>query len=216
MATSRAQRTGIWIIAVVLTVGTLAGFLAMIIAPQNAATDQARLAQLSAQYQKDQEAYQAKVTAQGDELSKRYYTEFSQYASVPAAFTAGDVKSLSTRDLKVGTGADIKKDTAYSAYYIGWNPSGKVFDQSIENGKLKAPIEGGNLIQGWNEGVIGMKVGGVRELTIPADKAYGAQGAGEDIPANTPIKFVVMIIEKPEAIAQPEIPKELMEAYSAQ
>ena len=216
MATSQAQRAGIWIIAVVLTVGTIGGFIAMILAPKNQADDTARLQAAYTKYQKDQQAYQQKVTAQGAELSKVYYPEFSQYANVPAAFTAGDVKSLTTRDLKVGTGAEIKKDSAYSAYYIGWNPTGKVFDQSIDGQSLKAPIEGGNLIEGWNEGVVGMKVGGVRELTIPSDKAYGKQGSGEDIPANTPIKFVVMIIEKPENIKQPEVPKELMEASSGQ
>jgi len=213
MATTNAQRTGIWIIAIVLTVGTIAGFIAMILAPQNEAADSARLQQLYAQYQKDNEEYQKKVDAQAAELSKLYYDQFAQYKSMPATFTAEDVKSVSTKDLKVGDGEEIKEGTAYSAYYIGWNPSGTVFDQSIDGDKLKAPIEGGNLIKGWNEGVIGMKVGGVREITIPSDKAYGEQGSGEMIPPNTPLKFIVFIIPKPETIKQPEIPQELLQSY---
>jgi FKBP-type peptidyl-prolyl cis-trans isomerase len=185
----------------------------MILAPQNEAADNARLEDLYAQYQKDSQAYQAKVDAQAAELSKQYYKQFSQYKTRPSAFTASDVKSVSTVDLKVGDGEKITKDSTYSAYYIGWNPKGTVFDQSIDGDKLKAPIEGGNLIEGWNEGVIGMKVGGVREITIPSDKAYGEQGSGESIPPNTPLKFVVFIIPKPESIKQPEIPEELLQGY---
>lgn len=213
MATSTAQRTGIWIIAIVLTVGTLAGFIAMILAPQNQKADSDRLQKVYAEYQAATEEYQKKVQAQADELSVKYYGEFVKYKDIPAAFEAKDVKKVATQDLVVGTGEEIKEGTTYSAYYIGWNPKGKVFDQSIDGEKLKAPIEGGNLITGWNEGVIGMKVGGVRELTIPSDKAYGETGSGEDIPANTPIKFIVMIIPKPETIKQPEVPQEILQSY---
>lgn len=213
MATSTAQRTGIWIIAIVLTVGTLAGFIAMILAPANEKADSDRLQKVYAEYQAATEEYQKKVQAQADELSVKYYGEFVKYKDIPAAFEAKDVKKVTTRDLVVGTGEEIKEGTTYSAYYIGWNPKGKVFDQSIDGEKLKAPIEGGNLITGWNEGVIGMKVGGVREITIPSDKAYGETGSGEDIPANTPIKFIVMIIPKPETIKQPEVPQEILQSY---
>lgn len=201
MSTSRSQRIGIWVIAVVMVVGTLGSFFVVVIANSNAATDQAKLAKAQQEYSE----YQKKVDAQSAELSQKYYPEFSQYKDKPVAFDAASVKELSTADLKVGDGEEIKKDTQYSAYYIGWNPSGKVFDQSIDGDKLKAPIAGGNLIQGWNEGVIGMKVGGVREITIPAEKAYGSAGQGEDIPANTPLKFIVMIIPKVETIAMPDI-----------
>ncbi len=213
MATSTAQRTGIWIIAVVLTVGTLAGFIAMILAPQNEKTDAARLQASYAEYQKATDEYQKKLQAQADKYSAIYYAGFSQYSTIPAAFTAGDVKTLASRDIVVGSGEEIKQGTAYSAYYIGWNPKGKVFDQSIESGKLKSPIAGGDQIVGWNEGVVGMKIGGVRELTIPSDKAYGPTERSADIPANTPLKFIVMAIPKVEEIKQPEVPKELLQNY---
>lgn len=202
MSTSRSQRIGIWVIAVVMTVGTIGSFFVVILANNNSAKDQQQ--QLDAQ--KLYTDYQNKVQAQGDELSKQYYPIFSQYKSIPAAFDAASVKSLATEDLKVGDGEEIKSGTAYSAYYIGWNPKGKVFDQSIDGEKLKPPIAGGNLIPGWNEGVIGMKMNGVRLITIPADKAYGSTGSGEDIPPNTPIKFVVMVIPKPAEIPMPNIP----------
>lgn len=203
MATSKSHRIGIWIIAAVMLVGTLGGFAAMILQPSNAATDENRKNELLADYQ-------SKVAAQNKELSDKYYSDFSQYASTPAVFDAAAVTELKTVDLKQGTGEEIKDGTAYSAYYIGWNPSGKVFDQSIENGTLKTPIEGTGLITGWEEGVKGMKLGGIRELTIPAAKAYGETGSGADIPPNTPIKFIVMAIEKPTAIP---VSQELMNYY---
>ena len=205
MATPKSQRIGIWIIAIVLTLGTLGSFLVMALSVQNQATDQAQL-------QKESTEYQAAVAAQTKELSNKYYGEFSKYASLPAAFSAGDVTKLAENDLKVGDGEVVTSNTAYNAYYIGWNPKGVIFDESISGGALKAPIAGGNLITGWDEGVIGMKIGGVRELTIPSDKAYGSTGAGANIPANTPIKFIVMIIPK---IADVPIPAELLKYYQS-
>lgn len=216
MATQTAQRIGIWIIAIVLTVGTLAGFIAIILAPQNQATDQAKIQQLTKQYQADSDAYQKKVAAQATQLSSVYFNEFNQYATRPAAFNKDDVKSLTTVDLKVGDGAVLTKDSTFTAYYIGWNPSGVVFDESIDGTALKAPFTAtpGGVITGWTEGVVGMKIGGIRELTIPADKAYGATGSGDKIPANSPLKFVIMVIPTPETITQPTVPPELLKAYS--
>jgi FKBP-type peptidyl-prolyl cis-trans isomerase len=201
MATPRSQRIGIWIIAVVLTMGTLGSFLVMGLSVKNQSVDQTQL-------QKAYNDYQLKAAMQTMDLSGKYYGEFSKYASEPAVFVASDVKDLVKNDLKIGDGEEIKSGTAYSAYYIGWNPKGVVFDESISSGTLKAPISGGNLITGWNEGVIGMKVGGVRELTIPSDKAYGSTGSGTKIPANTPIKFVIMIIPKVTEIPMPDILKQ--------
>lgn len=218
MATQTSQRIGIWVIAVVLLVGTLAGFAAMILVPKNQESDQARLQKLMAEYQEQQTAYQAKVDAQGTELSKQYYDAFKPYESRPAAFEAAGVTELKKDDLKVGDGEAITKTSEFTAYYIGWNPKGKVFDGSINGNVLKAPINvvPGSVIEGWTEGVDGMKVGGVRELTIPADKAYGATAKGEDIPANTPLKFVIMIIPKPTTIPQPTPSQELLSLYGQQ
>ena len=115
MATSRAQRAGIWVIAVVLTVGTVAGFIAMILAPQNQETDQQKVQAAYTKYQKDYEAYQKKIDAQAAELSKKYYPEFKKYADTPAKFDAKSVTKVITKDLKTGTGATIDKNTTYSA-----------------------------------------------------------------------------------------------------
>jgi len=206
MATPKSQQIGIWIIATFMIIGALGSSLMIVLSNQNQAADSANLQTISKEYS-------AKVATQTTELSNKYYSEFSKYATTPVVFTADDVKSLSKIDLKVGEGTEIKADTAYSAYYIGWNPKGVIFDQSISGGTLKVPIAGGNLITGWNEGVIGMKFGGIREISIPSDKAYGATGAGENIPANTPIKFIVMVIPK---VTDVPVPMELLQYSQSQ
>lgn len=215
MARGRAQRIGIWVIAIAMLIGTFASFLAIILAPQNEAIDQARINELTTKYQDAYALYQDRVSAQATTLSNEYFASFSQYGSRVAPFDAAAVTELKKEDLVIGTGADITADTSFSAYYIGWNPSGTVFDQSVEGDTLKAPlaVSPGSVIAGWGEGVVGMKVGGVRELTIPANLAYGETGSGDNIPPNTPLKFILMIIPTPEVIAQPEIPQELLEYY---
>ncbi len=205
---SAAQRIGIWIIAIVMTVGTIGSFALIIISNENAKTEQARITKLQADYQ-------AKVDAQTKDLSNKYYADLAGYQSQAAPFDAGSVRSLSSVDLKVGDGDVLTAKSSFSAYYIGWNPSGKVFDSSISNGALKAPllVTPGGVISGWTEGVVGMKIGGIRELTIPADKAYGATGQGSNIPPNTPLKFVIMAVPTPPTIP---VPAELLQYYQSQ
>jgi len=216
MATPKSQRIGIWIIAIVMLIGTVGSFAVMVLANKNNAVDQQRINQLSQQYQKDYKAYQDKVNAQAAQLSEKYFAEFNQYSGRSATFDKNDAnKDLKKEDLKVGDGDMLGSDATFTAYYIGWTPDGKVFDSSIDNGKLKAPITAapGGVIPGWIKGVDGMKIGGVRELTIPAGEAYGETGNGSSIPANTPLKFVVMVIPAPEKIIEPQMPQELTKYY---
>lgn len=197
MSTTKSQRIGIWIIAVVLAVGTIGSFYVIILANNNSAKDQANAQKEQDKYNKMVADYQAKVDVQKKELSAKYYPTLSQYVTEVGKYNADDVKTLQTKDLKDGDGEAITKDTKYSAYYIGWNPDGKIFDSSIDGSNLKMPIPGQGLIQGWMDGVVGMKIGGVRELSIPADQAYGDKGSGDLIPPHTPIKFVVLAIPSP-------------------
>jgi len=217
VATARAQRIGIWIIAFVMLVGTIGSFLVIVLSSSNAKSDQVRLTELTTEYENQYKDYQAKVDAQATELSDKYFAEFNQYAGRPAAFDAASVTELKSEDLKVGEGEEITADSSFTAYYLGWNPTGKVFDGSIEGEKLKAPLSvvPGGVIEGWTKGVLGMKVGGVRELTIPAAQAYAEAGSGEDIPPNTPLKFVIFIIPTPTAIAQPQPSEELLRLYNS-
>ena len=218
MATTKVQRYGILAILIVTVIGTIGSFAVLVLGTQNQAKEAADQQKVVSDYQEKYKEYTAKVTAQGDELSKQYYGTFSPYSSQVAAFDLDGVMELATEDLVVGDGEEITGTTKFAAYYIGWNPKGKVFDQSIDtaSNKLKAPLsvatglDAASLIAGWKEGMKGMRINGVRVITIPSDKAYGEQGQGDDIPPNTPLKFVVMAIPAPAEISQPEIPSSLM------
>lgn len=222
MATSTAQRTGIWIIAIVLTVGTLAGFVGMILAPQNDAADSAKLQEAYAKYQKDaadaqakKDAQQAELDEQAAALSGQYYEQFNGYSSRVGAFDKDKAQEkLVVEDVQEGSGTVIGDDTSYAVYYIGWLPDGTIFDGSIENGALKAPFiaRPNGTIAGWSEGAKGMKIGGVRQLTIPSAQGYGETGQGS-IPADTPLRFVLMPIKTVETIKEADIPQELLQSY---
>lgn len=215
MATTKTQRIGIWVIAVFMAVGTIGSFAAIVLANQNSQSDQKRSQQLTADYQAATAEYQAKVDAQSKELSDKYFDTLNGYMSRVGAFDAAAVTELQTEDLLVGEGEAITTESTFTAYYIGWNPTGTVFDSSVEEESLKAPfsVTPGGVIEGWTKGADGMKVGGIRELTLPSALAYGEAGQGEDIPANTPLKFIVMIIPTPEVIPAPEMPQELLDLY---
>lgn len=198
MATSKAQRIGIIVIAVVMTVGTVGSFFIMILANNNQVADQKKQQEDYSKQLKEYQEQMAKAEKEQKEeaakLSAQYYDTFKEYESLPEPFDASKVKSLDKQDLKAGDGVEVNDDTRYRAYYIGWNSEGKVFDGSIDNGALKAPIEGGTgLIEGWTQGVKGMKIGGVRVITIPGSLAKGLAPSA-DIKEGAPLKFVIMAI----------------------
>jgi peptidylprolyl isomerase len=102
---------------------------------------------------------------------------------------------LIIEDLKMGDGYEVPIGGSVVALYHGTRKSdGKVFDSAFDRGEpIAFPLAG--VIQGWQEGVPGMKVGGVRRLTIPAALAYAERGAGADIPPNTDLVFVIQIVD---------------------
>lgn len=99
---------------------------------------------------------------------------------------------LKTTDIVVGTGAEAAKDTFVVVDYVGQSYSnGKIFDESWTRGEpFTLQLGAGMVIPGWDQGLVGMKVGGRRELIIPPDLAYGEQGQG-DIGPNETLIFVV-------------------------
>lgn len=181
MATSRAQRVGIWVIAVALIVGTLAGFIAMILAPQNQVTDQARA---EAEYQKMIEDYQKEQLALNEPL-KSYEAK---------KFDADSVKKLGIVYFKKADGAKVKASDKISANYFGWDASGSIFDSTKKKDADATPVEFslGEVIEGWTKGLTGVPAGSTVELTIPADMAYGDKDNGDGRPFG-PLKFVVTV-----------------------
>ena len=208
------QRYSIWVILILTVVSTVALYVSSFLQTESNSEAQKKQSQVLKKYQD----YRKKVEEQAKELSAKYYDSFKEYEKAPVAFNAASIKELTKKDLKEGDGEEFTDSTTkFQAYYIGWKPDGTVFDGSFENGRLKSPVvfrkEGKKwgLIEGWSEGLKGMKVGGIRELSIPANKAYGAQGSvnqedsSKTIGPNTPLKFIVMLIPEFQEIPQPSL-----------
>ena len=105
-----------------------------------------------------------------------------------------DTTELKIIDQRVGTGPVAKTGDALSMNYKGTLLNGKVFDQSYGRGPFDFQLGAGNVIKGWDQGIVGMKVGGKRKLVIPADLAYGEQSPSPDIPANSTLVFEVELL----------------------
>ncbi len=98
-------------------------------------------------------------------------------------------------DLVVGSGASPQFAQTVSVHYTGWLTDGKKFDSSVDRGQpFQFQIGVGMVIKGWDEGVMTMKVGGKRKLTIPPQIGYGARGAGGIIPPNATLVFEVELL----------------------
>jgi FKBP-type peptidyl-prolyl cis-trans isomerase len=103
-------------------------------------------------------------------------------------------KQLKVEDLIEGKGAAAKNGDKLSVQYVGvLYSNGKEFDSSWDRGKkpLDVTLGAGQVIAGWEQGLLGMKVGGRRKLTIPPDQAYGAQGQPPTIPGNATLIFEI-------------------------
>ncbi len=102
---------------------------------------------------------------------------------------------LKIEDIIIGTGNEVASGSSVIIHYKGTLSDGSTFDSSYERGEpFETKIGVGQVIQGWDEGVIGMKAGGKRKLTIPPEMGYGDQAVGP-IPANSTLIFEVELIE---------------------
>jgi peptidylprolyl isomerase len=102
---------------------------------------------------------------------------------------------LSYIDIEVGTGDAPQPGQTVEVHYTGWLADGTKFDSSLDRGQpLSVVIGVGQVIQGWDEGVLSMKVGGKRRLIIPPELAYGAAGRPPAIPANAQLIFDVELL----------------------
>jgi peptidylprolyl isomerase len=103
---------------------------------------------------------------------------------------------LVTKDLVVGTGPEAKAGQNVTVNYVGvLYKGGKEFDASWKRSEpFSFELGAGKVIKGWDQGVVGMKVGGRRELIIPSELAYGAQGSPPNIPPNAALIFIVDLL----------------------
>lgn len=125
-------------------------------------------------------------------------TSSADSTAAPTKVTGPGVKmpsGLVYWDIRMGTGDVAKEGSRVRVHYTGWLTSGKKFDSSVGGKPFDFVIGNGEVIKGWEEGVAGMKVGGKRQLRIPPDLGYGAEGTpGGPIPPHATLIFDVQLL----------------------
>ncbi|MDR3686112.1 MAG: FKBP-type peptidyl-prolyl cis-trans isomerase [Coriobacteriia bacterium] len=104
------------------------------------------------------------------------------------------MEKVTIKDVKIGKGPAAKAGDSVTVEYTGWLTNGAKFDSNVGGTPFPVTIGAGQVIEGWDQGLVGMKLGGTRILTIPPSLGYGAQGSPPAIPPNSTLKFQVKII----------------------
>lgn len=203
LKTSWKQRIVILIITFLILGSFLATYIIFIMTNGREKTSKTDTAESDAKIEELQKIYQEKHEAVLDyvssTLSPKYFDTMKGYLSEVKAYnaTSANENGLKSRDLKEGTGKELTEDdTDYLAYYIGWCADESIFDSSFDSNDaptaLSSPLAGSTgLIEGWLQGIVGMKLGGARELTIPGELAY--QDTQEICGGyNSPLKFIIL------------------------
>ena len=103
---------------------------------------------------------------------------------------------LKHHDLTIGTGVEAQAGKQVTVHYTGWLTTGKIFDSSIAKKRpFSLTLGSGQVIKGWDEGIVGMQVGGHRQLAIPPNLAYGPDGYADVIPSNATLIVEIYLIE---------------------
>lgn len=116
-----------------------------------------------------------------------------------ATTTAGEVvtrSGLKYLDVKLGTGATAKPGDVVEVHYTGWLADGRKFDSSLDRRQPFAfQVGGGQVVKGWDEGLVGLRVGGKRKLVIPPELGYGKNGVPGSIPPNAVMIFEIELLK---------------------
>lgn len=188
-STNKAQRMTIWVIAVVMAVGTLGSFFIFLLPSSNTPVktqSEKDYERQLAEFQKEQEACPS-----GQVNDKK----ISPAPTAPEIVAAGDITELRTEDVTVGDGTEVKAGDCVEILYHGvLAADAKPFDggDNYADGiPYRARTTG--YVPGFAEGLVGMKVGGERKVFIPSDKAYGANPP-EGIPADADLVFAIRLV----------------------
>ncbi len=175
---TKMQRIVILLIAIVFTVSTIGIGVFYVMQAQEQAEQNKKIEEALQQSQQNKEG-----KLQGTQLEN-----FTPNANVT---------ELKTEDIVVGTGAEVKAGDTVTVHYTGAvAETGKIFQSSHDSdGNQPVPLSLNQVIQGWSQGIPGMKEGGKRRLYIPAELAYGASSPSADIPANAALVFDVELVK---------------------
>jgi FKBP-type peptidyl-prolyl cis-trans isomerase len=130
----------------------------------------------------------------------RAFAPLLALAFILASCTSNSLQDLKTNDIIVGSGAQALKGNTVTVHYTGWlyknGHRGKKFDSSLNSGQpFTFKLGAGEVIEGWDRGIAGMRIGGKRELTIPPQMGYGDSGAPPDIPPRAILSFEVQLLD---------------------
>lgn len=220
LKTSPKQRIFITLIAVIMLGSMIASYAAIILNGNGSsnASSSDEVSEISDEKAAEYEEAYNKVVTEFSEKTKDDYDKFIAYKSEIKAYneTSANDNGLQIKDLKEGSGDAVKSDGSnYLAYYVGWCADESVFDSTLDDSddpsgfaKVLDPSLG--MIEGWTQGVEGMKIGGVRRITIPGELAYGdsMEICGGK---NKPLRFLVMAVERSDSLKK--LSDELDTAY---
>lgn len=146
-----------------------------------------------------EEVTDAAAVAAAEAMEERVGSEPAMAAApdgtmMPVLQTFSRPDGLMIEDLRLGEGKEATSDSSVVIFYRGTLEDGKVFDASRGQTPAKFPLA--RLIQGWQEGIPGMKVGGIRRLTVPPEMAYAEEGVpAAGIPANATLTFSIELLD---------------------
>lgn len=204
LKTSWQQRIIIGIIAFLLLFSTVAVYALIVLSNEKSKSKNEQVSKELTKVEEELTAKRNELETMVKGFSDTYYGKFSNYRSRVRSYNATSVNNsgLTTEDLEIGSGAEITSETSYYSYYIGWCADESVFDSSFDSWEnptaLIDPLSytsgESEFVQGWEDGVLGMKIGGVREIAIPGELAYGETKeicGGK----NSPLKFIIMAVD---------------------
>jgi FKBP-type peptidyl-prolyl cis-trans isomerase len=147
------------------------------------------------QKRKEQEEFQKQI----EEYQKKTQQEAEKPKEYDESLKFGEITNLEVIDEKTGDGAAIKEGDQFKAKYkLALSSTGEVIEEGeldLDNYGNPYKLQKPNLIDGWVEGMVGMKAGGVRSLKVPSDKGYGEAGQGQKIGPNTDLSFRIELTE---------------------